>query len=219
MVKEVVMTPRQALDELLQRYPVLVSCEKAICEAYDIMADCFADDKFLYTCGNGGSASDADHIVGELQKGFTLKRPLSDADKSYLRGNGREGNELLANKLQMGFRAISLMHQTAIYTAVGNDLGGDMGPAQQLNALGRPDDVLLGISTSGNAKNIALACQVARMRGMKIIGMTNMKGGHLAEVADVCIRVPELETFKVQELHLPVYHTLCIMVERKFFKE
>ena len=112
---------------------------------------------------------------------------------------------------------MSLMNQTAIFTAAGNDLGGDTGPAQQLNALGRKGDVLLGISTSGNAKNVALACQVAKMRGMKIIGLTGYKGGRLASLADVCIKVPAGETFVVQELHLPVYHALCIMIEKTFF--
>ena len=112
---------------------------------------------------------------------------------------------------------MNLMAHTAAYTAAANDLGGDTGPAQQLTALGRRGDVLLGISTSGNAKNIALACIVAKLKGMKIIGMTGIGGGRLAELADVCIKVPEKETYKVQELHLPVYHALCMMVEATFF--
>ena len=206
-----------ALAELLERYPVLRECADDIVKAYNILYECFKKDGFLFTCGNGGSAADADHIVGELLKGFVMKRPLPQADREKLASlDELEGVEL-AEKLQMGFRAMSLMNQTAIFTAAGNDLGGDMGAAQQLNSLGRKGDVLLGISTSGNAKNVALACQVARLRGMKIIGLTGYKGGRLASLADVCIKVPAGETFVVQELHLPVYHALCIMVEKSFF--
>lgn len=208
---------QMALAELLERYPVLRDCSEDIVKAYEILFECFKGDGFLFTCGNGGSAADADHIVGELLKGFVLKRPLSEEDKNKLNSFGEPEGAELAQKLQMGFRAMSLMSQTAIFTAAGNDLGGDMGPAQQLNALGRKGDVLFGISTSGNAKNIALACQVAKLRGMKIIGLTGYKGGRLASLADVCIKVPAGETFVVQELHLPVYHALCIMIEKSFF--
>ena len=207
----------RALVRLLERYPVLEECKQDIVHSYDLLCDCFSRDGFLFTCGNGGSAADADHIVGEILKGFVLKRPLPDRDKEALKAFGEPEGTELADKLQMGLRAMSLMNQTAIFTAAGNDLGGDMGPAQQLNALGREGDLLLGISTSGNAKNVALACQVAKLRGMKIIGMTGAKGGRLATLADVCIRVPSCETFVVQELHLPVYHALCIMIEKTFF--
>ena len=210
---------QMALAELLERYPVLRDCTEDIVAAYNILYECFEKDGFVFTCGNGGSAADADHIVGELLKGFVLKRPLSQEDKEKLIALGEPEGAELAEKLQMGFRAMSLMNQTAIFTAAGNDLGGDTGPAQQLNALGRKGDVLLGISTSGNAKNVALACQVAKMRGMKIIGLTGYKGGRLASLADVCIKVPAGETFVVQELHLPVYHALCIMAEKSFFEK
>lgn len=203
--------------ELLSRYPVLNVCSREIGQAYGMLAECFEKDNFLFTCGNGGSAADADHIVGELLKGFVKKRPLNEEMKQSLYRTKFRESEMLAEKLQMGFRAMSLMSQSAIYTAAANDLGGDMGPAQQLWALGRPGDVFLGISTSGNAKNIAYACQVAKAKGIKIIGMTGHGGGLLAETADVCIKVPENETFKIQELHLPVYHALCIMVEETFF--
>ena len=203
-------------ENLLNRYPVLGQCGNDIMAAYDILAACFKNDGCLFTCGNGGSAADADHIVGEILKGFVLKRPLPDADKTFLKSFGEQGT-MLADNLQCGLRAMNLMAHTAAYTAAANDLGGDTGPAQQLTALGRRGDVLLGISTSGNAKNIALACMVAKIKGMKIIGMTGIGGGRLAELADVCIKVPEKETYKVQELHLPVYHALCMMVEATFF--
>ena len=210
------MDKNTVFENLLSRYPVLGKCGDDIMAAYDILADCFKNDGCLFTCGNGGSAADADHIVGEILKGFVLKRPLPEADKTFLKSFGEQGT-MLADNLQCGLRATNLMAHTAAYTAAANDLGGDTGPAQQLNALGRRGDVLLGISTSGNAKNIALACMVAKLKGMKIIGMTGIGGGRLSELADVCIRVPERETYKVQELHLPVYHALCMMVEAAFF--
>ncbi len=207
------------LENLLVHYPSLEACRGDILKAYEVLSECFARDGFVFTTGNGGSASDADHIVGELLKGFKLRRPLCEAEKVRLLGQGQPEGAMLSSRLQRGFRAMSLMSQTAIYTAAGNDLGGDMGPAQQLNSLGRPGDVLFGISTSGNAMNIALAVQVARMKGMKTIGLTGCKGGRLAEMADVCIKVPENETYRIQELHLPVYHALCSMLEVTFFKE
>ena len=212
------MDAKIVLDNLIARYPVLEQCKNDIWKAYEILAECFGNDGCLFTCGNGGSAADADHIVGEIVKGFVLKRPLPDTDKVTLKSYGTEG-VMLADKLQCGLRAVNLMAHTGAYTASGNDLGGDTGPAQLLNGLGRKSDVLLGISTSGNAKNAYLACLVAKLKGMKIIGMTGIGGGRLAETADVCIKVPEKETYKVQELHLPVYHAICIMVEYTFFKE
>ena len=204
-------------DELVKRYPSLETIRQDIKEAVKIIKNCFAKDGVLFTAGNGGSAADADHIVGELMKGFVLKRPLNDDNKKRILDQGEpEAYDLIAN-LQCGFRAFNLMCHSAIYSAAANDLGGDMGPAQQLCSAGRPGDVLLAISTSGNAKNLALACQVAKMRGMKIIGMTGEGGGRLAKLADVCIKAPEKETYKVQELHLPIYHFICIAVEKSFF--
>lgn len=204
-------------DELTGRYPALSGIRQSVKDAYYILKACFGNDGVLFVAGNGGSAADADHIVGELMKGFILKRPLSDDNKKRILDQGEpEAYDLIA-KLQCGFRALNLMSQSAIFSAASNDLGGDMGPAQQLCSAGRPGDVLLAISTSGNAKNLALASQVARMRGMKIIGMTGEGGGRLAKLADVCIRVPEKETYKIQELHLPIYHFLCIAVEKTYF--
>ena len=212
------MSAKNILDNLIARYPILEQCKDDIWKAYEFLAECFKNDGCLFTCGNGGSAADADHIVGEILKGFVLKRPLPDGDKAMLKSFGEEGT-MLAEKLQCGLRATNLMAHTGAYTASANDLGGDTGPAQQLYALGRKGDVLLGITTSGNASNVRLACLVAKLRGMKIIGMTGIGGGRLAANADVCIKVPEKETYKVQELHLPVYHALCMMVETTFFQE
>lgn len=205
----------EVFDSLLSRYPALKECSIAIQAAYQLLVECFEHDGFLFTCGNGGSAADADHIVGELQKGFILRRQLPKNIFTSLAF--QPDGELLASLLQRGLRAMNLMCQPAIYSAASNDLGGDMGLAQEVCALGRKGDVLLAISTSGNARNIALACQVARINGMRILGLTGAGGGKLAGFADVCIKVPEMQTYKIQELHLPVYHALCMMVEAHFF--
>ena len=165
--------------------------------------------------GNGGSAADASHLVGGLMKGFVKRRPVPREDVLAL--SGLPDGAYLSERLQCGLRAMSLMSQEGITTAVQNDLGGDLGPAQQLYALGRRGDVLIGLSTSGNARNVTLACQVAKLRGMSVIGMTGRGGGLLKSLSDVCVCVPETETFKVQELHLPVYHALCLVVEETFF--
>lgn len=208
---------RKIIEELVSRYPALSVIMEDIMSAGVLLIECYRKGGCVYIAGNGGSASDASHIVGELMKGFVMKRPVPQCDRDALAS--LPDGSYLSDHLQQGLPAISLMSQEAITTAVGNDLGGDLGPAQQLYALGRPCDVLIGISTSGNAGNVALACQVAKIKGMKIIGMTGRKGGKLNDYADVCLRVPEDETFKVQELHLPIYHALCMVVEKEFFKE
>ena len=201
--------------ELLKRYPCLAVCEAEIEKAYQLLVECYRKDGTLFLCGNGGSAADADHIVGELAKGFCLKRPISEQEKVFYRQDER--SQLLADQLQCGLKAVNLMAQIALNSATANDLDARLGPAQALNALGRPGDVLLGISTSGNAQNVYFACKVAQARGMKVLGLTGQTGGLLKSEADIFICVPEKETFKVQELHLPVYHALCRMVELEFF--
>ena len=168
--------------------------------------------------GNGGSAADAEHLVGELQKGFCLKRPLDEAERKRLVSFDSVDGQYLADRLQGGLPAVSLVSQIALGSAVANDQGGDLALAQSLSALGRRDDVFLGISTSGNARNVALASLVAHCRDMHVIGLTGRDGGWLAKQAEVCIAVPEDETYRVQELHLPVYHALCMMVEDFFFQ-
>lgn len=208
-----------ALDVLYGNYPELTPCGRDIEAAYSILKESLGNGGTVYLAGNGGSCADADHISGELLKGFLKKRPLSAEDALRLEDISAEDGAYLAKKLQQGLRSVSLMHLTAPMSAVGNDLGGDLAQAQLLLALARKGDVLLGISTSGNARNIALACHVARLRGVKIIGMTGEGGGRLKALADCCIRVPASETFRVQEYHLPVYHALCAMVEDHFFKE
>ncbi len=209
------MNGQEILAELLGRYPCLEACKADIQKGTEALVECFQKDGTVFLCGNGGSAADADHIVGELAKGFCLRRPISEQEKEFYRKDDR--SQLLAEQLQCGLKAVNLMAQIALNSATANDLDPRLGPAQALNALGRKGDVLIGISTSGNAQNVYFACKVAQARGMKVLGLTGQAGGLLKSEADICICVPEKETFKVQELHLPVYHALCRMVEVKFF--
>lgn len=207
------------LELLLERYPALQPLRADLLAAYRLCADCYDHGGTLFTCGNGGSCADAEHIAGELLKGFVRQRRLSPEERQRLHDLALPDAELLGRSLQYGLPAVCLMSQTAILTAVANDLDPDLGPAQQLYALGKPGDVLLALSTSGQARNVLLAVQVAQARGMKVIGLTNAVGGRLAERADVCLKMPEKETYKVQELHLPVYHCLCMMLEARYFDE
>ena len=207
------------LVDLLARYPALAVCEEAMASAIALLISTYEHDGTVFTCGNGGSAADADHIVGELLKGFVRRRPLPTADRTALSCAAGVDGDYLASRLQCGLRAMSLMSQPGLSSAVANDLGGDLGPAQQLYGMGRKGDLLIALSTSGNARNVALACRVAKLKGIPVVGMTGIAGGHLAELADICIKVPERETYRVQELHLPVYHALCRAVEAFFFPE
>ena len=203
------------IEELVRRDASLSCVAGEVRVACEVVVACYRGGGTVYVAGNGGSAADASHLVGELMKGFVKRRPVPREDALAL--SGMPDGAYLSERLQCGLRAMSLMSQEGITTAVQNDLGGDLGPAQQLYALGRRGDVLIGLSTSGNARNVALACQVAKLRGMSVIGLTGRGGGLLKSLSDVCVCVPETETFKVQELHLPVYHTLCLQVEETFF--
>lgn len=170
-------------------------------------------------CGNGGSCADCDHIVGELMKGFLKKRPMNDERKRAMLDACAELDEDLLSKLQCGLPAISLPSITALGSAFNNDVDPELTYAQAAFALGKRGDVFVGLSTSGNAKNVFAAAKVAKAMGMTVISFTGMGGGKLATVADVAIKVPETETYKIQELHLPVYHTICADVEEYFFSE
>lgn len=207
------------LDLLIRRYPVLSVCREDIAKAYDILETCFAGGNKLLVAGNGGSCADAEHIVGELMKGFKLPRRSAEEFADKLRAVDPVRGEELAEKLQGGLPAIALSGHQGLNTAYINDVenGGLLMYAQQVNGYGKAGDVFLGISTSGNSKNVMYAAVVARAKGMKVLGLTGSKGGQLAEIADVAIKVPETETYMIQELHLPVYHALCLMLEEKFF--
>lgn len=205
------------IDLLVQRYPVLDICKEDIEKAYRILEECYTHDGKLLIAGNGGSAADSEHIAGELMKRFKTPRPVpADFAKKLQEVDSVRGPELAKN-LERGLMAIPLVAHEALTTAYINDVDGLGVFAQQLYGFGRPGDVFLGISTSGNSKNIMSATVVARALGLKVIGLTGEIGGELASVADVAIRVPETETFMIQELHLPVYHCLCLMLEGRFF--
>ncbi len=202
---------------LIERYPKLEVCRKDIVKAYEIMEAAYSQDKKMLIAGNGGSAADSEHIAGELMKRFKTPRPISPDFAEKLKSIDPERGENLAHNLERGLMAIPLVAHEALITAYINDVDGLGVFAQQLYGFGRPGDVFLGISTSGNSKNIMSATVVARALGIKVIGLTGATGGELADVADVAIRVPEKETYMIQELHLPVYHCLCLMLEDRFF--
>lgn len=206
-------------DILIKRYPCLKVCEKDILTAYQLLERCFSDGHTLYIAGNGGSHADAQHIVGELMKGFKMKRPCGEEFAERLCSTDSARGAILAERLQKGLPAVSLGRESALNTAFINDVerGGELLYAQQLFGYGKTEDVFLGISTSGNAENVMYAAVVARTLGMKVLALTGANGGELARFADVAIKVPETETYMIQELHLPVYHCLCLMLEERFF--
>lgn len=207
------------LETLIKRYPALSVCEEEIEKAYEIMEECFATGHKLLIAGNGGSCADGEHIAGELMKGFKLPRKCTEEFAKKLKSIDAERGAELAEKLQGGLPTIALDNHQALNTAYVNDVenGGLLTYAQQVYGYGKAGDVLLGISTSGNSKNVAYAAVVARAKDMKVIGLTGAKGGNLVSAADVTIKVPETETYMIQELHLPVYHCLCLMLEERFF--
>ena len=204
-------------NELLERYPQLDFCKDKIKEAAEALINCYENGGKVLICGNGGSCADSDHIVGELMKGFLKLRPLSDEKKAEMKANCPIVDDELLNKLQGGLPAISLPSITALNSAFCNDVDPELIYAQPLMALGTKKDILLALSTSGNSKNVYGAVKVAKALGVKVIGLSGKMGGKLKEVSDICICVPETETFKIQELHLPVYHYLCAAVETHFF--
>lgn len=207
------------VELLTKRYPALSVCAADVQAAYAILEECFFNGNKLLIAGNGGSAADAEHIVGELMKGFKMPRACSEEFQKKLCEIDGERGAVLAKSLQGGLPSIALDGHMSLSTAFINDVenGGSLVYAQQVYGYGKQGDVLLAISTSGNAKNVMNATVVARALGMKVIGLTGAKGGLLSSVADVTVKVPETETYMVQELHLPVYHCLCLMLEEKFF--
>jgi len=207
----------QHIDVLMQRYPCLISCKNEIIAAYKILEEAFSSDRKLLVAGNGGSASDSEHIVGELMKEFKLKRKIYSDQVDRLRQIDDEMGTVLAEHLQGALPAISLVGEPSLTTAFMNDAVPVLVFAQQVNGLGKAGDVFLAISTSGNSQNVLYAAVAAKSKGMKVIGLTGAKENKLMRYADVCIRVPETETYKIQELHLPVYHSLCLMLEDRFF--
>ena len=205
------------IDLLIKRFPALEVCKQDIIKSYFIMEECYENGGKLLIAGNGGSAADSEHIAGELMKRFKIRRPVSVEYAKMLVKIDPERGPGLAMNLERSLMAIPLVAHEALTTAYINDVDGFGVFAQQLMGFGKEGDVFLGISTSGNSKNIMNATVVARASGMKVIGLTGAKGGELATVSDAAIKVPETETYMIQELHLPVYHCLCLMLEDRFF--
>lgn len=199
------------------RYECLNITKESIENAKNIIIESFKSGGKLLLCGNGGSCADCDHIVGELMKGFLSKRSLSEEQKQAMIKNADYINREWLEELQGGLPAISLTSQNALNTAFCNDVNPELLYAQQLIGLGKSEDVLLCISTSGNSKNVCAAAIVGKALGIIVIGLTGKTGGKLKEIADVCICAPETETYKIQELHLPIYHYICAEIENYFF--
>lgn len=209
----------QYLNELIARYPNLSPLREDILKTAGILCRCANNRGKFLVCGNGGSAADSDHIVGELVKSFVLKRPVPESDVQRLKNAGISDWEQIANSLQRGVSAIALTQHSALSTAIINDTDPYMVFAQQVYVHGRSGDVLMGLSTSGNSKNVLNAAKVATAFGIHVIGFTGSRESAIEDFADVVIKVPETETFKVQEYHLPVYHTLCLILEEETFGE
>lgn len=209
------------LEDLLRRYPILTECRCDISSAYSLLEKCFSYGHKLLVVGNGGSCSDGKHIVGELMKGFKKKRKCSLSFSERLKTIDNERGSLLTDQLQETLETISLNSNSSLETAFANDVkdGGLSAFAQQVYGYGKCGDVILCISTSGNSENIIRAAIVAKALEMKVLLLTGKTGGKLASLSDVAIKVPLSETFLIQEMHLPIYHCLCLMLEEHFYKE
>lgn len=207
------------VDELIERYPLLNSCKDDIICAFETLKKCFESGQKLLIAGNGGSCSDAEHIAGELMKGFKGKRAIDDEFSNALKAVDASRGKELAEKLQKGLPTIVLSNHQSLNTAFANDVenGGLFTFAQQVNVYGEQGDVLLAISTSGNAENVLNACVVAKAKKMTVVGLTGKDGGYLKKMANVSIVVPNNETYVIQEYHLPIYHCLCLMLEESLF--
>lgn len=205
------------IDLLISRYPALSEVRGDIIAAYLLIEECYEGGGKLLVAGNGGSAADAEHIVGELMKGFKMPRKLKTDLAEKLVAEDQELGFILAENLQRALPAIALNGHPALSTAYMNDCEPLLCFAQQVNGYGMLGDVFLGISTSGNSKNILFAATTARAKGLRVIGLTGAKDSRLKDICDVCIRAPQTETYMIQELHLPIYHCLCLMLEDRFF--
>ena len=205
------------ISKLVSRYPELETIRDEITAAGDLLTAVYSEKKKVLVCGNGGSASDSEHIVGELMKAFSLERPVPKTLAQALRASFPDEAEYLSNHLQGALPAISLVSQSALISAYANDVAADMVYAQQVYAYGQPGDALIALSTSGNSKNVINAVKIASVMNVRTIGLANSQGGKLAPLCDICIKVPRESTPEVQELHLPIYHALCELLEAKFF--
>ena len=208
----------EVLNEMIGRYPSLESCKKDIESACSAIIDCYSNNGLLLLCGNGGSCSDADHIVGELMKSFEKRRPIDKDLEHGLKSVSNERGAYIAQLLQHALPAISLNAHAALVSAISNDIDSSLVFAQQIAGYGEKGDVLIAISTSGNSQNIVNAVITAKAKGLTVIGLTGQSGGEMKQYCDIAICVPAVNTAEVQEFHLPVYHTICKAVENRFFQ-
>lgn len=203
---------------LYERYPALACCKEDIEKAAQALKETFKSGGTIYCCGNGGSAADCEHIVGELMKGFLKKRPLSGEEKERLSAYGEKGDYLACN-LESAIPAVSLVNSVGLGTAFANDVAPELVFAQQIYGLGKAGDAMIAISTSGNSKNMIYAILAAKAKGVKVIGLTGKGGGEMASLCDIVVKAPSDSTPEIQEYHLPIYHYLCQLVEKENFAE
>lgn len=214
-----ILLEEKILGNLIERYPLLSDLKKNIEDTARAMIECYKNSGKVLVCGNGGSAADAEHIVGELMKGFMLKRPLEGELKEKFQNLQDPIAAVIIEKLQSALPAISLSSHLSLFTAFVNDVDAELVFAQQVLGLGKKGDVLIALSTSGNSKNVLYALYTARVLGLTTIGFTGKDGGKMRELCDVLINVPSSITYEVQEYHLPIYHAVCMLVEKYFFQE
>jgi phosphoheptose isomerase len=205
------------LQKLVEKYPELSICIPPIEQAYQALHTAYKNGGKLLICGNGGSAADCEHIVGELMKGFYLPRRIPEVTQRQLINLFGDDGQRLAANLQGALPAVSLVSDSALMTAYANDVEPTMIFAQQVYGYGKPGDALLAISTSGNSQNVIYALQVARIMGLQTIGLTGSSGGKMRDLCNVAICVPWEQVADIQERHLPIYHALCLMLEEAFF--
>lgn len=206
------------IELLIARYPQLKAIELELIDAYLLLKKCYDEGGKILIAGNGGSAADSEHMVGELMKTFKAARKVDDEFAEKMITVDEEMGNLLSEKLQGALPAIALSGHTALSTACINDCDLPLGFAQQVHGFGKEKDILFALSTSGNSKNILYAVTVAKAKGLKVVALTGARESRLSELADVCIKAPETETYMVQELHLPIYHCLCLMLEDTYFE-
>ena len=210
---------KKEIQILISRYPCLTHLQERVSQCVDLLTASSRSGGKLLVCGNGGSAADSLHIVGELMKGFVLERKIPSAlQEALIERYPQEASYYIRN-LQAAVPAISLVSEIALMTAYGNDQAADLAMAQQVLGYGRPGDVLLVISTSGNSTNAVHAARIARVLGVRVVSLTGLGGGKLADLSDILLDVPSQVTYQIQELHLPVYHTICLALERELFDE
>jgi len=208
---------RILFDNCMEKYALLQPCSQEIISAFNALVKCFVNGGKVLVCGNGGSAADAEHIVGEFMKKFRILRPVDKKFRDKFMSMGFDNAEGIASRLEQALPAISLVSHSSLLTAVVNDVGADMIFAQQVYGYGRAGDILMALSTSGNSGNVVSAVKVAAALDMVTIGFSNVTGGKMKSLCDITICVPDTVTFQIQELHLPVYHLLCAMVEEEIF--